>query len=347
MVATRHISMSTLFIIQDEQMPSSRVRVLNLAPELRQAGIGVEWIKHNHSLRDKLALLKRCQAFDVVVLQKALVAPLELLFLRAVARKLIYDFDDAVYCRHDMNGTLESRARRMKFNGVVRWADLVVAGNRTLAARARGKARRVVVVPSAVETRGVLTNAHDRDSAPVIIGWVGGQVNLHHLEGLAPVLRTLSSELPIELRVLSSETVNLPGVNVRFVPWQLKSQEQEIARFDIGVMPLPANQHSEGKCGYKALQYMAAAVPPVVSDVGVNAEIVEHGRSGLVARTEGEFYEHLRSLALDRTLRQDLGNRARKRVEEHYSVELVGRQLADILKGMHAGNRPGSLKVDG
>jgi glycosyltransferase involved in cell wall biosynthesis len=161
---------------------------------------------------------------------------------------------------------------------------------------------------------------------------VGGGVNLHHLKGLSSVFQRLSKEYPIELRVICNKAVDIPDVEVKFIPWKLDVQEREIALFDIGVMPLPLNRHSEGKCGYKALQYMAAAVPPVVSDVGVNSDIVGHGSEGLVAKTDDGFYEALRLLIVDRSLRQEMGIRARKKVEALYSVEVVGRKLAEALK---------------
>ena len=104
-------------------------------------------------------------------------------------------------------------------------------------------------------------------------------------------------------------------------------------------MPLPLNRHSEGKCGYKALQYMAAAVPPVVSDVGVNSDIVVHGKEGFVAKTDEEFYEALRRLIEDRSLRREMGTRARQKAESLYSIEVVGKQLADVRKSVNLTQR--------
>ncbi|HNH38173.1 MAG TPA: hypothetical protein PK912_06990, partial [Microthrixaceae bacterium] len=38
---------------------------------------------------------------------------------------------------------------------------------------------------------------------------------------------------------------------------------------DVGLMPLNDDEWSRGKCGMKALQYMALGIPPVVAPVGV------------------------------------------------------------------------------
>ncbi len=123
----------------------------------------------------------------------------------------------------------------------------------------------------------------------------------------------------------------MDGVDVKFIPWRLDTQEAEIARFDIGIMPLPKTKWAEGKCGYKALQYMAQAVPPVVSDVGINSEIVEHGKEGFVARDLEDFYKYLKLLIENKELRRQMGLSARQKVERYYSVKVVSEMLADVL----------------
>ncbi|MCK5748972.1 MAG: glycosyltransferase, partial [Oricola sp.] len=163
-------------------------------------------------------------------------------------------------------------------------------------------------------------------------GWVGGRVNLCQLERLGPVLQRLAKKHDIELRVLSNESVEIPGVRVTHVPWALDIQEQEVAAFDIGVMPLPPSKHAEGKCAYKALQYMAAAVPVVASDVGINKEVVIPEQAGFIARTLEDFEPALETLITDPELRKKLGQEGRALAVQSYSVEIVGARLANILK---------------
>jgi glycosyltransferase involved in cell wall biosynthesis len=324
--------MKALLLIQDEKMPSSRVRLLNLLPELEKEGIHAHVMSYPRRIGDKLRLMRKCREFDITFLQKKMPSPLDVTLLRSFSRKLVFDFDDAIYYRHDAQEVLESSTRHQKFNFLVKRVDLVIAGNKVLSDYSAQFNKNVVIVPSAVETRNIPVKDYSLASEKIVIGWVGGGINLHHLGALSAVFQGLSKNYPIELRVISNKTIDIQAVNVRFVPWRLATQEEEIALFDIGVMPLPLNRHSEGKCGYKALQYMAATVPPVVSDVGVNRDIVEHGREGLVAKTNDAFYEALKLLIEDRSLRQEMGINARRKVEKRYSVEVIGRQLAETLK---------------
>lgn len=323
--------MNVLFLIQDYSMPSSRVRVLNLLPDLQKRGINFDVFCYPRGLADKITIFRGLKKYDLIFLQKKLPTPLEALILKKLAPILFFDFDDAIYLRHDSSEDIESRSRQLKFKAIVSRADIVIAGNRILAQEAKNYNKNVVIIPSAVETRGIPQKNYDFDNEKIIIGWVGGAVNLSHLRIVEPVLRKLSEEYNIELRIICSESIEMDGVDVKFVPWSLDTQEAEIAKFDIGIMPLPKTRHSEGKCGYKALQYMAAAVPPVVSDVGINSDIVEHDREGFVAKDLDEFYKYLKILIEDKDLRRQMGQKARQKVERCYSIPVVSKMLYDVL----------------
>lgn len=323
-----------LFIIQDEKMPSSRVRVLNLLPELKKEGISPEIVKYPKSSLKRIQIIKECQQFDITYLQKKLLSPLDITLLRRFAKKFIFDFDDAIYYRHDEKEVLESQSRYIKFKYLAGKVDLLIAGNRILAEYTSKFNKSVFIIPSSVETRDIPLKDYQRHDDQIIIGWVGGEVNLHHLKLISPVLQRLSRAYKIQLRILCNKTADIPSINVKFVPWSLETQEREISSFDIGVMPLPNNKHAEGKCGYKALQYMAAAVPPVCSDVGVNRDIVENGKEGFVVSSNEEFYYALKNLIEDRELRKEMGLNARKKVEEHYSIPVIGKKLAEVLKSL-------------
>jgi glycosyltransferase involved in cell wall biosynthesis len=88
----------------------------------------------------------------------------------------------------------------------------------------------------------------------------------------------------------------------------------------------------------KALQYMALAIPPVVSPVGMNATLVEDGVSGLHARDDAGWVEALARLLADPALRARLGAAARRTVEQGYTAEVQVPRVAEILR---AAARPG------
>ncbi|MEK6691243.1 MAG: glycosyltransferase family 4 protein [Nitrospirota bacterium] len=323
-----------LFIYQDEYLPSSRIRVLNLLPELKQYKIFPDAIGYPSKIPEKIKILRKLKLFDIVYLQKKLLSPIENEVYKRLAKKLIFDFDDAIYYRDDTHETLESKTRCFKFRHLVKNVDHVVAGNRLLADYTRQFNKNIVIVPSAVETRNNPVKSYTELSDKVIIGWIGNKGNLHHLKMLSPVFQRLSKNYKIQLNIISNDTISIPAVKTKYITWKLETQEKEIASFDIGIMPLPNNKWTEGKCGYKALQYMAAAVPPVCSDVGCNNEIVENGKEGFVVSSQEGFYDALCNLIENKELRMRMGCNARLKAEKCFSVQVIAKRLADFLNGL-------------
>jgi glycosyltransferase involved in cell wall biosynthesis len=103
---------------------------------------------------------------------------------------------------------------------------------------------------------------------------------------------------------------------------------------DIGIMPLPDEPWSRGKCGLKALQYMALGIPTVCSPVGVNSDIISDSRNGFLARTEDEWVEKLTQLLRSAELRERLGAAGRRTVEESYSAQAQAPRVYDILRSV-------------
>lgn len=112
----------------------------------------------------------------------------------------------------------------------------------------------------------------------------------------------------------------MPLKNLVFKPWKKETEIEDLALFDIGIMPLPDDTWAKGKCGFKALQYLAMEIPAVVSPVGVNSKIIEHGGNGFCCTTEEEWFEVLEILILNEAGRKIMGERGRRKVIEHYSV---------------------------
>lgn len=322
---------SVLFLIEHERLASSRVRVTDLLPELVAAGWRCAVEPYPRGLGAKTGLRRRCRRFDVVCVQKKLPHPAETVLLRRACRRLAYDFDDAVDRRNAEAARSRSRSRELKLGAMLRAADAVIAGNRLLAERGTRLGRPTFVVPSAVETRGVPVREDHAATAPFRVGWVGGRGNFPHLRLAAEPLRRLSGRLDLELVVVSSEPCRIPGVRTDFRPWSLATQAAEICRFDAGIMPLPDTPFAAGKCAYKALQCMAAAVPAIMSDVGINRDVATAIGAPL-ARTPDDFEPILAELATSEARRRELGRRGRELVEREFSVEIVAARLSEVLE---------------
>ena len=85
-------------------------------------------------------------------------------------------------------------------------------------------------------------------------------------------------------------------------------------------MPLENDIWSEGKCGFKGLQYMALGIPSLMSPVGVNNQIIQHGENGYLLTTAEEWKNCLEKLLRDAQLREKIGMKGKQTILERYSV---------------------------
>ena len=174
----------------------------------------------------------------------------------------------------------------------------------------------------------------------MIIGWIGVEASLVYLELLQNVLQEIARRYPVRLKIISrvgEKPFTLPGVPMNLVPWSYETEVEEMAEFDIGIMPLKEEEWARGKCGLKLLQYMAMGIPSVSTRFGVNSEIVEEGKDGFLAQSSEEWVEKLSRLIEDAALRQKMGEAARKKAVEKYSLEKTALLLADVLRKVSNG----------
>ena len=164
-----------------------------------------------------------------------------------------------------------------------------------------------------------------------MIGWTGSHSSAQYLRLIEGPLRALAARRRFRFRVVGLEGYRIDGLEVECRPWRAKTEVEDLWGMDVGVMPLADDPWTRGKCGMKAIQYMGVGLPVVVSPVGVNRTMVEHGVNGLHATDEGQWIESIERLLDDSTLRARLGARARLTVEASYSAEVQAPRVAEIL----------------
>src|SRR5207342_2377602 len=151
----------------------------------------------------------------------------------------------------------------------------------------------------------------------LVVGWIGTPTTFPYLEGLADVLREVAAQHPFVLKVSGAgRAAHFPGLKVVEVPWSLDREVELFNTCDIGVYPLTDDEWAKGKCGFKAIQFMACGVPVVEAAVGVNTEIIQDGVNGFLASTASEWEDKIGRLLADAGLRQRLGEAGRKTIEQ-------------------------------
>jgi glycosyltransferase involved in cell wall biosynthesis len=275
--------------------------------------------------------------FDLVYVfrETALIGPaLAERILAARDIPYVFDFDDAVWVRYvsPANSYLSYLRFPSKTATACRQARHVMAGNAYLRDYAARFNRNVSVIPTTIDT-DKYPLLPPRDPLCPIVGWTGSYSTEKYLAVVRPALERLRKRRVFRFVVIGGGAFRAQGIEVEHRPWVSATETADLADFDIGLMPLPDEQWERGKCGLKALQYMALGVPVVVSPVGVNADIVEDGRNGYHARTTADWESALERLLGDPGLRARLGRAGRKTVEERYSAALIAPRVAAVFKG--------------
>ena len=327
--------------------PSFRHRMRSLVEPLNAAGWAVrteQFPGGRYGLRtwERRELLRWA---DVTVLHQIKLSSIEARLFAAFSRHRVFDVDDAIYVRKPRRlGELpdESAWRKQKFAATCRWVDAVAAGNDVLAGVARGAAREVAVLPTSIDVASYQPT-HARSSDPPTIAWIGSPENLIYLELIRPALARLSKRHPtLRLRVICSAFPDWSDVKVEAMPWSSASEAQSLAGAHIGVMPLTDDAWSRGKCAFKLLQYMAAALPCVASPVGANTEAVLDGINGFHASDVDEWERSLEKLIESPALRASFGARGRSHVEERYSMRSYRANYLTLLGRLAATTSPNS-----
>lgn len=261
------------------------------------------------------------------------------ILLRSLSRRLVFDFDDAIGAGHaDTDRLPNPLLYRLKYgrqtHRVVAAADLVVAGNRILADYARKFNSRVEIVPTVVDTFKYSYREPEARKSPLVVGWMGSPSTSPYLDLLGNVFRELKSRFRerISFAIFGAPDYKPVVEDTVVKPFNLETEIADFRLLDIGVMPLPDNEWTQGKCAFKAIQYMSLGIPAVCSPVGVTPDLVADGENGFLCSTETEWVEKLSALIQSVERRRWMAFRARAKIEAEYSLKAWSPVLARLLR---------------
>ena len=247
---------------------------------------------------------------------------------RVFRKKIIYDFDDAIWLPNtsDENKIISVFKWHSKVKSICTWSHVVSCGNSYLCEFASKYNPSVILNPTTIDTNGLHNPAlhpstHNQGS--ITVGWTGSHSTLKYLEGILPVVKMLEREFPKQFRfvVIADRRPSFSLASLRYLPWSRETEIKDLVQFDIGLMPLTDDIWSQGKCGLKALQYMALGIPTVASSIGVNNSILDHGVNGYLCSTEADWKISLTNLISNPALCRQMGRAAREKIINSYSVD--------------------------
>lgn len=333
--------------------PSQRFRIEQFFPALQEEGISYEvasffdektWkilygrgsvlqkflgLVKGYCKRIKL-LIVDIHRYDVFIIHRE-AAPLgpplfEFLLSKIYRKKYIFDFDDAIWAPKvsSANNLAKHLKSFWKIQYLCKWAFINTPGNHFLESFAvKSGTNKTVYIPTVVDTdtryiprkREVIS-----DKNAVVIGWTGSHSTIHYLESCVKILKKLKQTENFRLMVIADRKPEF-DFECEFVLWNEQSEIESLQLFDIGIMPLLPDAWSEGKCGFKIIQYMAVGIPAIASYTGANAAIIDHKVNGYICDTEEQWLSALIALIRNPEKRLDMGLLARKKIENQFSIK--------------------------
>lgn len=340
-----------MLAVHPESVAATRLRAMQYEPALRARGFEValwslfserdlpRWYGQSQvtrafvllaSLRRLWGAVRAIRAADIVLVQReALPLGPPLLELYAGRRgPLVWDVDDAVWAEYvsPTAGKVPRwlRASGNKFERVCAAATEVWAGSEVLAKWCRRHNEAVQVVPTVVEVP-----PEPLGSAARTVAWIGSHSTGPFLESVLSALRDVAP--PPEVVVVGARPREIPeGLIVHVLPWSPAAEREALARARVGLYPIDRSHPlAEGKCGLKAILYMAHGVPPVVTPTTTNGRVVREGREGLHADSPAEWTAAVQGLLDDDDLWARLREAGRERALADFSLQAWAPRVAE------------------
>lgn len=352
-----------LFIVPySSDGPSNRLRIEQYFPYLKSNGVDfairpfisarfykILYKKRLYFLKtcyfmisaiNRILDLFRAARYDLVFIHREAfpIGPpvFEYFIAKFIRRRIIFDFDDAIFLPNISrpNRFIERFKVPQKVSKILRLSNIVVAGNEYLKDFAKRFNSCVEIIPTPIDTQSYKPDSgNKKQTKDIIIGWIGTPTTVVFLYQLEKVFLVLSSEYNhIKFKIIGGDFKSSALINVINIPWSLAGEIEELKTFDIGIMPMPDNAWTRGKCAFKALLYMSMGIPVVCSPVGVNKEIIRDSFNGFLAGSNNEWVSKLSLLIEQPELRKKIGMEGRDVVEKEYSVGVNAPKFLGIIK---------------
>lgn len=285
----------------------------------------------------RLMLVARAGSYDFVFIHleaAPLGPPLIEWLIMLLGKRIIYDIDDAIFLPRTSraNRVVSFFRFRSKVGFITKHSYKVIAVNPFLRDWALKYNEAVQVVPTTIDPDYHRPSAAAPARPRTVLGWTGTRATAPFLNLIRDALAVLAETHDFELRVICDIDPGFPELpHYVYTPWRLETEIQDMQSFDIGLMPVPDDLWAKGKVGFKAIQYSALQIPPVVSDVGSGREVVDDGETGLVvANTTDGWMRALSRLIEEPAFRRSLGRQARLKIIDRYSVPAQADAYAEL-----------------
>lgn len=278
-----------------------------------------------------LGLLLGLKKYDLVIIEYELFPFFPAFFeglLTLRGYRYLVDYDDAIFHKYDMHRSgLVRRFLGGKIGKVMKMAQTVIVCNPYLEAYARQYNNRILRLPTVVllEKYKQAMQAHEaQEDKPFTIGWIGSKSTSVYLLDILPAIEKFASQHDMQFNLVGFDESVLPAgakerCKINIIPWSEETEVNEILNFDVGIMPLRNDPWSQGKCGFKLVQYMSCKKPVIASPVGINTDLGENDVNGYLAGTIDEWFVAFEALYHDTVMRKKMSENNWQKINAEYN----------------------------
>ncbi|WP_256403607.1 hypothetical protein [Halorubrum salinum] len=349
--------MKVLFItIGNKEKASSRLRVYQHLPTLHKNGIYTKVIpastldSQNPTLYQKIKfainILFDAPRYDIVYIQKQTLPIWFTRILDTISKKMIYDFDDALY--ESPPGTSIPEKTTLELNELLRRCDLTIAGSKSLYKYAEKYSDQVQCIHTGIPKSKYKKHQKysDRSDNNVLLGWIGNRENIHYLSNIeSEISKVLDEHGNLQLRIITADSIpvrpfkNREGKDVEYITWSLESAVEDLSAVDVGLRPLRDDKWAQSKGGFTSVvECLALGIPVAVSPVGLLQYLIDDGTNGYHVNKTG--WEHVLSHIAEKPLEiEDMRKDCIDTVEKFgFWADHTGQRLLRAIKTVQQGN---------
>ncbi|MEM1326607.1 MAG: glycosyltransferase [Bacteroidota bacterium] len=272
-----------------------------------------------HSDADIFYMQRELFAFGPLWLEK---------ILRRQGKKLVFDLDDALFINKQNASNPFSWDKAARVIRIMQQVDLVVAGNPWLAKQSLQLGAKQAVHIDVAEK--VLFENEVREGHLKAL-WLGSPTTSKYLKFIEQPLAKLQAEIDLSIEIVGGDSAHDFQFKATYKDWTPQAERLGLLTSHIGLMPLPDEDWSKGKCGGKARTYMASGVVPVVSDIGYNQLLIDHGKRGFLCKTADDWKNAILQLARNPELMTSIREEDYRYVKQHFSRTHIAQQLEKML----------------
>jgi len=128
------------------------------------------------------------------------------------------------------------------------------------------------------------------------------------------------------------------SLDIRFLGWRAPVEMPDILRqADVGLLPFHEDTRwIRSKSPTKLFEYMASGLSVIATGFGEVCHVIDDQQNGFLVKGTEEFAERMIQIAKDRDLRNRIGNAARDKVVDNYSLSGLAEKLHNMLLELRA-----------